>query len=103
MTTDRLNALIRDALAIEAREARDAGALGYMARALTLATMGVPLLFVPGVTAENAENYRDTWRQLIDMQCLSVTDFERDAAFQNQSVTRLRQAPKPSLFQILSG
>lgn len=39
MATDRLNALIRDALEIEAREARDAGALGYMARALTLATM----------------------------------------------------------------
>jgi hypothetical protein len=39
MSNDRLNALIRDALEIEAREARDAGALGYMARALTLATM----------------------------------------------------------------
>jgi hypothetical protein len=39
MNTDRANALISQALEIEARDAREAGALGYMARALTLATM----------------------------------------------------------------
>ncbi len=39
MTLQRIDALISEALEIEAREAREAGALGYMARALTLATM----------------------------------------------------------------
>lgn len=39
MATDRANTLISQALEIEARDAREAGALGYMARALTLATM----------------------------------------------------------------
>jgi hypothetical protein len=35
----KLDQLIREALAIEAQEAKEAGALGYMARALTQATM----------------------------------------------------------------
>jgi len=39
MTLQRIDALISEALEIEAMEARAAGALGYMARALTLATM----------------------------------------------------------------
>jgi hypothetical protein len=39
MKSERINALISEALEIEVREAREAGALGYMARALTLATM----------------------------------------------------------------
>jgi hypothetical protein len=39
MNVERINALISQALEIETREAREAGALGYMARALTLATM----------------------------------------------------------------
>ena len=37
--TRELNRLIEDALAIEAEEARSAGALGFMCRAMTLATM----------------------------------------------------------------
>lgn len=39
MSLQRIDALISEALEIEAQEARSAGALGYMARALTLATM----------------------------------------------------------------
>jgi hypothetical protein len=39
MALQRIDALISEALEIEAQEARSAGALGYMARALTLATM----------------------------------------------------------------
>lgn len=39
MSLHRIDALISEALEIEAQEARSAGALGYMARALTLATM----------------------------------------------------------------
>jgi len=35
MNKDNLNKLIIEALAIEAEEAKEAGALGYMARALT--------------------------------------------------------------------
>jgi len=36
---DNINKLISEALAIEAQDAKEAGALGYMARALALATM----------------------------------------------------------------
>ena len=36
---DDLDKLIREALEIEAQEARQAGAVGFMARALTQATM----------------------------------------------------------------
>ena len=39
MKSDNLNKLITEALAIEAEEAREAGALGFMARALVQATM----------------------------------------------------------------
>ena len=39
LSDDRLRALVEAHLAIEAEEAAEAGALGYMARALTLATM----------------------------------------------------------------
>lgn len=39
MKQENLNILIREALAIEAEEAKKAGALGYMARALVQATM----------------------------------------------------------------
>lgn len=39
MQQENLNKLIEHALAIEAREAKDAGALGYMGRALVQATM----------------------------------------------------------------
>ena len=39
MNTENLNKLITEALAIEARDAKDAGALGFMARALVQATM----------------------------------------------------------------
>lgn len=39
MNPKNLNELISEALAIEAREAKEAGALGYMARALVQATM----------------------------------------------------------------
>ena len=39
MNHKHLNQLLTDALAIEAEEAKEAGALGFMARALTLATM----------------------------------------------------------------
>lgn len=39
LSNDRLRALVEAHLAIEAQEAAEAGALGYMARALTLATM----------------------------------------------------------------
>ena len=39
MNPDSLNKLITDALAIEAEEAKEAGALGYMARVLVQATM----------------------------------------------------------------
>ena len=39
MNQDNINKLITEALAIEAEQAREAGALGFMARALTQATM----------------------------------------------------------------
>ena len=39
MKTDNLNKLITEALAIEAEEAKEAGALGFMARALVQATL----------------------------------------------------------------
>ena len=39
MNQDSINKLIKEAFAIEAEEAKSAGALGYMARAFTLATM----------------------------------------------------------------
>lgn len=39
MEPKSLDRLITDALAIEAQDAREAGALGYMARALVQATM----------------------------------------------------------------
>jgi hypothetical protein len=39
MNNQNLNKLISDALAIEARDAKEAGALGYMARALVQATL----------------------------------------------------------------
>ena len=39
MNIDNINKLITEAFAIEAEEAKEAGALGYMARALTQATM----------------------------------------------------------------
>jgi hypothetical protein len=39
MNNDNLNKLISEALAIEARDAKEAGALGFMARALVQATM----------------------------------------------------------------
>ena len=39
LTTSNINRLITEALAIEAEEAKQAGALGYMARALVQATM----------------------------------------------------------------
>lgn len=39
MSTKQLNKLIEEALAIEAQDAKEAGALGYMARALVQATM----------------------------------------------------------------
>jgi hypothetical protein len=39
MNNENLNKLITEALAIEARDAKDAGALGFMARALVQATM----------------------------------------------------------------
>jgi hypothetical protein len=39
LSNDRLRSLVEAHLAIEAQEAADAGTLGYMARALTLATM----------------------------------------------------------------
>jgi hypothetical protein len=39
LSNDRLRALVEAHLAIEAQEAAEAGAIGYMARALTLATM----------------------------------------------------------------
>lgn len=39
MSLQRIDSLISEALEIEVKEARSAGALGYMARALTLATM----------------------------------------------------------------
>lgn len=39
MNQNNINKLITEALAIEAEEAKEAGALGYMARALTQATM----------------------------------------------------------------
>lgn len=39
LTQENLNALVAEALAIEAEEAREAGAVGYMARALTQATL----------------------------------------------------------------
>ena len=39
MNTENLNKLVTEALAIEASNAKEAGALGYMARALVQATM----------------------------------------------------------------
>jgi len=39
LNQDNINKLVTEALAIEAEEAREAGALGFMARALTQATM----------------------------------------------------------------
>ncbi len=39
MKIENINKLISEALAIEAQDAKEAGALGYMARVLTLATM----------------------------------------------------------------
>jgi len=39
LTAENLNALINRALAIETEEAQDAGALGFMARAMTLASL----------------------------------------------------------------
>ena len=39
MNSENLNNLITEALAIEARDAKEAGALGFMARALVQATL----------------------------------------------------------------
>jgi len=41
MNKDNLNKLISESLAIEARDARESGALGYMARALVQATLRI--------------------------------------------------------------